>query len=264
MSLATQISRHDEPRRLRMFAGPNGSGKTSLVRNLSREFSPDGLFQLHYFLNADDLLSQLQSGIGISLPTFGRIPSVAAIRAALLQGNRLDREHPILSTLRIERDRLFVAPETADGYVGAAIADFLREQLLASQMSFSFETVMSHSSKVEFFGRARTTGYRTYLYFVATDSPSLNVLRIQNRVAQGEHDVPKEKIVDRYDRCLKLLGSAISEAYRAYVFDNSGAEPIWLAEWTPDGRAQLKVHRTMLPEWFKTWVVPYYPALTAS
>jgi predicted ABC-type ATPase len=261
MSLATQSSRHDEPPRLRMFAGPNGSGKTSLVRSLSRENSPDGLFQLRYFLNADDLLSQLQSGVGISLQMLGRIPTVAAIRNSLFQGERLQREHPILSTLRIKEDRLFAAPESADGYVGAAIADFLREQLLASQISFSFETVMSHPSKVDFFDRARATGYRTYLYFIATDSPSLNVFRIQNRVAQGEHDVPMKKIVDRYHRCLRLLASAIARAHRAYVFDNSGDEPIWLAEWTPDGRAHLKVDRTMLPEWFKTWVVPYHSEL---
>jgi predicted ABC-type ATPase len=247
-----------------MFAGPNGSGKTSLVRSLSREFSPDGLFQLHYFLNADDLLSQLQSGTGVSLRFLGRIPSVAAIRADLLQGNRLDRKHPIFSTLRIEQDRLFVAPESADGYVGAALADFLRDQSLARNISFSFETVMSHPSKVDFFRRAGATGYRTYLYFVATDSPSLNVLRIQNRVAQGEHDVPKEKIIDRYDRSLTLLSPAISQAHRAYVFDNSGDEPVWLAEWTPDGRAKLKVDRAMLPDWFETWVVPFHSELTAS
>jgi predicted ABC-type ATPase len=261
MSLATETSRYSVPRRLRMFAGPNGSGKTSLVRSLSKEFSPDGLFQLHYFLNADDLLSQIQSGIGVSLQMLRRIPSVADIRAALLHGNRLDRAHPILSTLRIKDDQLYAAPESADGYVGAAIADFLREQLLACQISFSFETVMSHPSKVDFFGQARTSGYRTYLYFVATDSPNLNVLRIQNRVAQGEHDVPKDKIVDRYDRCLRLLPKAIAEAHRAYVFDNSGDEPIWLAEWRPDGSAHLKLPDTTLPEWFKTWVVPFCPEL---
>jgi hypothetical protein len=57
----------ETPKRLRMFAGPNESGKTSLVRKLAREFSPDGLFQLHNFINADDLDRDLHEGRGILL-----------------------------------------------------------------------------------------------------------------------------------------------------------------------------------------------------
>jgi predicted ABC-type ATPase len=131
-----------------MFAGPNGSGKTSLARSLSKKFSSDGLFQLHWFLNADDLLSQIQSGNGVSLSLLGHIPSEDEVRAALIHGNRLTANHPFLATLRIEYDRLFATPQAADGYVGAAIADYLRDKLLANQSSFSFETVMSHPSKV--------------------------------------------------------------------------------------------------------------------
>lgn len=250
-----------EIRRLRMFAGPNGSGKTSLVRGLSREFSPDGLFQLRYFINADDLLNEIRLGRGISLRPLDRIPTEAELRATLAGGKRLQAGHPFLESLRIEHDRLYAHPDSADGYVGATIADFLREQLLLSGQSFAFETVMSHPSKVEFFGRARADEYRTYLYFVATDSPQLNVLRIQNRVALGEHDVPPDKVVDRYHRCLNLLRGAIAVAYRAYVFDNSGDEPIWLAEWMPDGSAELKVHPRSLPDWFKTCVSPHHPGL---
>jgi predicted ABC-type ATPase len=62
----------DVPKRLRMFAGPNGSGKTSLVRKLARDFSSDGLFPLHHFLNADDLYRHLQDGKGISLDLLGQ------------------------------------------------------------------------------------------------------------------------------------------------------------------------------------------------
>lgn len=62
----------DAPKRLRLFAGPNGSGKTSLVRKLAKEFAADGLFQLHHFLNADDLFRQLQEGSGIRLDFLGR------------------------------------------------------------------------------------------------------------------------------------------------------------------------------------------------
>jgi hypothetical protein len=64
----------DNPKRLRMFAVPNGSGKTSLVRKLARDFSPGGLFQLHHFINADDLFRDLQEGRGISVSVIGHGP----------------------------------------------------------------------------------------------------------------------------------------------------------------------------------------------
>lgn len=35
---------------------------------------------------------------------------------------------------------------------------------------------------------------RTYLYFVATDSPEINIQRVANRVEERSHDVPKDKI----------------------------------------------------------------------
>lgn len=179
-----------------MFAGPNGSGKTSLVRKLAKEFSADGLFQLHRFLNADDMLSALNQGTGISFSALPQPPQLDELRAALINSQRIHPDHPFLAAMRIEGTELLAPSGSADGYVGAAIADFLREALLAANASFSFETVMSHPSKVDCLRRARARGYRTYLYFVATDSPDLNVLRVRTRIAQGEHAVPEQKIVE--------------------------------------------------------------------
>src|SRR5205085_3831240 len=62
----------DAPKRVRMFAGPNGSGKTSLVRKLAREFTADGLFQLHQFINADSIFRDLQEGRGVAIESLGR------------------------------------------------------------------------------------------------------------------------------------------------------------------------------------------------
>jgi predicted ABC-type ATPase len=249
------------PKRLRMFAGPNGSGKTSLVRKLAREFSPDGLFQLHQFINADDLFRDLQEGRGIFLSSLGRAVSAEQVRSALVAGGRLSPDHPFLEALQVVNLRLMAPAEVTDAYAAAAVADFLRDELLAAGQSFSFETVMSHRSKTEFFARARALCYRTYLYFIATESSHLNVYRVKNRTALGGHDVPETKIVERYERCLQLVGEALSHAYRAFLFDNSGPEPVWLAQLTPEGELQLKVSPDLLPAWFRSSVAPHYPGL---
>lgn len=100
-------------------------------------------------------------------------------------------------------------------------------------------------------------GYRTYLYFVATDDPAINVSRVRNRVALKGHDVPKDKIVSRYARSLDLLMDAVRHTNRAYVFDNSGdskdGTQTWLAEITDGRKLELKTDR--IPVWFKRSVL---------
>jgi hypothetical protein len=149
-----------------------------------------------------------------------------------------------------------------NGYLAAAIVDFLREELIRRGDSFSFETVMSHRSKIEFFKRARASGYKTYLYFVCMNSAELNIARVRSRVGMGGHSVPEDKIRERYVRCLELAREAVAHSYRAYFFDNSGPEPIWLAESDPNGNGLLKPKPDQdripepdeLPRWFRDWV----------
>ncbi len=103
------------------------------------------------------------------------------------------------------------------------MADDWREQCLLDGKSFSFETVMSHESKVKFMARAKTAGFTTQLYFVATGNPNVNVGRVRTRVASGGHDVPEDRIVARYHRTIGLLPRALLASDRAVVFDNSNA-----------------------------------------
>ncbi len=94
-------------------------------------------------------------------------------------------------------------------------------------------------------------GQSTYLYFIATDDPAINVSRVRNRVRLGGHPVPEDKIAPRYHRSLALLPDAVRATNRAYIFDNSGGrgEHTWLAEIT-DGRT-LDLKTNPVPAWLK-------------
>lgn len=105
-----------------------------------------------------------------------------------------------------------------------AEAERRRRSHMARRESFSFETVMSHPSKIETLRTARHLGYEVVLYFVATDNVEINVERVKARVAAGGHDVDEARIRARYQRALHLVFSAVRVAERSVIFDNTSSE----------------------------------------
>jgi predicted ABC-type ATPase len=108
---------------------------------------------------------------------------------------------------------------------------------------------MSSPDKVQFLKYAQDQGFRTYLYFIATEAPEINISRVKNRVIQGGHPVPEDKIVSRYYRSLDLLADAVQFTDRAYIFDNSFHAKVWLAEITEGKMLEMKTD--VMPHWFK-------------
>lgn len=155
-----------------IIAGPNGSGKTILTRQLAR----DGV-DFGEYINPDD---------------------IAAGRKGSYDERVRDAQHE---------------------------AERRRQECLSRRVDFSFETVMSHPSKLDVMRRARRQGYFVVLFFVATEDPRLNADRVAQRVALGGHDVPREKIFERYERTLALLPKAIRLSDRTLLFDNSTGIP---------------------------------------
>jgi predicted ABC-type ATPase len=104
------------------------------------------------------------------------------------------------------------------------ISEERRRAALAEGRSLSFETVMSHPNKLDFIREAKDKGYEVKLYFVGTDDPAINVDRVAQRVKEGGHDVPVDKIVSRYDRVMALLPEAVKSSDQARIYDNSKVE----------------------------------------
>ncbi len=230
--------------RLRVFAGPNGSGKSTILKNLDPEW-------IGCYVNADEIEKSLHDNRSLDLGSFD-VPQASTQNLHAFLSN-----HPqiLKAALADEVDRIQIDGLTlrfgdmqVNSYVAAAVGEFIRHELLAHGVTFTFETVMSHKSKVDFMRAALAKGYRTYLYFVATVSPDINVARVAERVSRGEHAVAEDLIRDRYRRSIDLLESAADAATRAYVFDNSGDSPVLIVEKLENGDFIPMVDQ--LPDWF--------------
>lgn len=96
-----------------------------------------------------------------------------------------------------------------------------RERCLSEKRSLIFETVFSSAGKVEFVRRAIESGYFVRIFFISTESPTINASRIAQRVIKGGHDVPITKIISRYVKSIANCAEIADEVDRLYVYDNS-------------------------------------------
>lgn len=96
-----------------------------------------------------------------------------------------------------------------------------REDCLREHKSHIFETVFSTNDKLSYLQRAQQEGFFIRFFFVCTTSPIINAARVANRVMEGGHTVPIEKIVSRYQRSINNGAIASLFADRTYLCDNS-------------------------------------------
>jgi predicted ABC-type ATPase len=94
-----------------------------------------------------------------------------------------------------------------DSYKAAEVADRIRRELLARGESFAFETVFSDpvGEKVKFLREAERIGYTVELFFIGLDRAETTEERVAMRVAEGGHDVPHDKLMNRYARTMQNL-----------------------------------------------------------
>ncbi len=108
-----------------------------------------------------------------------------------------------------------------------------RELVMDQGISFAYETVFSYwqkkpdgsyASKVDDIRLLQKEGYFVILLFVGLVNVNLSKLRVQNRKLMGGHDVPKEKLEDRFSRTQAAIGHASYVADMTLMFDNSRME----------------------------------------
>ncbi|WP_417704840.1 zeta toxin family protein [Rheinheimera aquimaris] len=213
--------------KLRLIAGPNGSGKTTLTTQLREQYA----VRLGQYLNPDDIAKHID--LSELLTTFSGL--------AVKEVSTVNIEHAAKIAQRVSLG--------------------LREDWIRDQLSFSYESVMSHHSHLDFFNRAKAEGFKAYLYYVCTSDPEINIARVEQRVELGGHSVPTEKILQRYHRSLELLPDMAKTSRRSYFFDNSTRQLTFIAEVTPDGYLDIveKNFDRAQPLWFANSVIKNWP-----
>jgi predicted ABC-type ATPase len=232
-----------QQKRVRMFAGPNGSGKSLLKLKIAPEL-------IYTYINPDEMEVGIREKGYLDLNAFQLSVSEEEVLAffsgsSFLQSAGLSKE---AKGVRFFEGKVFFSTATLNSYFTSVASDFIRHKLLELGRSFSFETVMSSRDKVQFLRKAQDMGYRTYLYYVATKDPKVNIDRIKRRVELGGHGVPEDKIISRYHRSLALLPEAIRNANRAYLCDNT-TDLHFFGEVT-DAK-ELILHSDEIPGWAK-------------
>jgi predicted ABC-type ATPase len=141
-------------------------------------------------------------------------------------------------------------------YAAARVAASVRQELVKQRESFVFETVFSDpvGEKLAFLKDAAQTGYNTILCFIGTAGPEVSEQRVAMRVSQGGHDVPTEKLAQRFPRILANLKTALRELPNVWVFDNNDLRtPYRLVAIFESGRL-VKLQRPV-----PRWLTPLLP-----
>ncbi len=104
------------------------------------------------------------------------------------------------------------------------------QEYLCSDQDFAIETTLSGSWTTSVIRQALARHFFVRLVYVCLDNPEQSIQRVQERVAQGGHNVPNADVRRRYARSLSNLRQVMHVANETLIYDNSGPEPRLIVE----------------------------------
>jgi len=145
---------------------------------------------------------------------------------------------------------IYADKDEKSSYKAATIAEKIREDLLEQGITFCYETVFSHESKIDFVNEAVSLDYEVVLVYIHLEDPKLNEARVHQRITEGGHAVPIEKIYSRIPRTIKHVAEILPIVSEARLLDNSyHSDPFKTIAIVKEGRLISKVDS--LPDWAK-------------
>jgi predicted ABC-type ATPase len=139
----------------------------------------------------------------------------------------------------------------------------LLERAINEGLDYAFETTLGGRTIPSLLEKAMDAGIEVRIWYVGLTNAELHITRVRARTKRGGHDIPEEKIRQRYTRSVFNLIQLMSKLTELRVYDNSvEADPHKGA--TPQPRLILYLNRGKLlnvselastPEWAKPIVL---------
>jgi predicted ABC-type ATPase len=143
------------------------------------------------------------------------------------------------------------------------------ERAIRDGTSYAFETTLGGRTITRTLLGAAAQGRSVRIWYVGLASPELHIERVRARVAAGGHDIPVEKIRERWDSSRQNLIRLLRHVCEFALFDNSrnvdlpGGEaprPERLLH-TKDGEIEYVADPRTVPSWAKPIIRAALPDL---
>jgi len=136
----------------------------------------------------------------------------------------------------------------------------LLERAITDKLDFAFETTLGGKTIKSLLARALSQGIEVRVWYVGLSSADLHIARVKSRVEHGGHQVPEERIRERYARSRFNLIQLLPNLSELLLYDNSeeadpknGAMPRpRLILHVVQGRIVETCDLTCVPEWAKS------------
>lgn len=121
-------------------------------------------------------------------------------------------------------------PETVSFQAGRIMLGRIRE-LMNANVDFGFETTLATRSYLSLIQEAKKKGYTIVLIFFWLESAELAVVRVQQRVRNGGHNIPETIIRRRYQRGIENFINLYKDKVDNWILhDNSKGFPKRVAQ----------------------------------
>ena len=97
----------------------------------------------------------------------------------------------------------------------------LLERAITEKLDFAFETTLGGKTIANLLDQALSQGIEVRIWYVGLEGVERHIGRVRSRVAQGGHDIPEERIRERYTQSRINLIRLLPRLTELLLYDNS-------------------------------------------